>query len=200
MTTTRKLVVAGVLTLVFFGIAGGIVYYKQRLMPRFVTVRSNALHRSGQPCGLGLQTLRAHGIQTIVNLRKPGGHGMEAEQAFAEKHGMSFQLIPIGYSHADMVKTTEAFLAIMDDDSNWPVLVHCSRGKERSGLLSAIFRMEYDRWSNQKALYEMYNLGMGPGAMPIVEQFVWDYVPRWKRDSEPAKLAREDLPEVIWQE
>ena len=39
----------------------------------------------------------------------------------------------------------------MDDPSNYPVLLHCYHGVGRAQLFSAIYRMEYEGWSNQDA-------------------------------------------------
>jgi tyrosine-protein phosphatase SIW14 len=47
------------------------------------------------------------------------------------------------------------FLAIMDDPSNYPVLLHCFAGSHRTGAYVAIFRMEYEGWSNRQVLEEM---------------------------------------------
>ncbi len=106
-------------------------------------------------------------------------------------------MIPVGHTGKDLQKSVDRFLKITDQEANLPVLVHCSRGKERAGLFSAVYRMEYDRWSNQEALIEMYNLGLDPGSMPVVEEYIWHYRPRWKTE-EVAADEKKRTPE--WQE
>jgi protein tyrosine/serine phosphatase len=39
----------------------------------------------------------------------------------------------------------------MDDNKNYPVLIHCEHGEGRAVLFSAIYRMEYENWDNEKA-------------------------------------------------
>jgi protein tyrosine/serine phosphatase len=51
------------------------------------------------------------------------------------------------------------FLEIMKDPANYPVLVHCLAGKHRTGAMCAVYRMEYDHWSNQKAIDELELFG-----------------------------------------
>ena len=79
-------------------------------------------------------------------------------------------------------------------------LVHCSRGKERSGVLSAVFRIEYDRWPNDQALEETYRLGLEKGHMPIPENFIKNYRARWNNDGKASQKPSETLPEVPWQD
>jgi protein-tyrosine phosphatase len=42
----------------------------------------------------------------------------------------------------------------MDDPAYHPVLIHCSHGCGRTGVFTAIYRMEYQGWSNRDALNE----------------------------------------------
>jgi protein tyrosine phosphatase (PTP) superfamily phosphohydrolase (DUF442 family) len=157
----------------------GFWHYLGRLMHRFVphfrVVSHGVLYRSGQPRGLGLQWVRVRGIRTLVNLRSPESSGTAEEQAFAERHGLHFHNIHVGIKRNRIATSVDEFLQIIGDPGNYPVLVHCSRGKERSGVMSAIYRIEQDRWPNERALEEMYRLGVSPGSIPVAEDFVRSY-------------------------
>ncbi len=194
MAKNRKVLLAisgGVLLL----LAGFGYYFRQVSLPHFRTVDRHVLYRSGQPRGLGLLALRLRGIHTIINLRSPDGSGVAEEEAFAAKHGIAHYNIPAGSTTEEIAQSVERFLAVLDDKSNWPVLVHCARGKERSGVYSAVYRMEYEGWSNQKALYEMQSLGLKPGSMLEAETFVWNYRPR----NSKAEAEKKTKP-IVWQE
>ncbi len=39
----------------------------------------------------------------------------------------------------------------MDDGASYPVLIHCHHGTGRSILYSAIYRIEYEAFSNERA-------------------------------------------------
>ena len=51
------------------------------------------------------------------------------------------------------------FLDVLRDPANLPVLVHCYRGVHRTGSYVAVYRIEFEGWSVEKALEEMVDLG-----------------------------------------
>ena len=57
----------------------------------------------------------------------------------------------LGTDQVPTQETVDKFLDIMDDSSNYPVLIHCYHGVGRAQLFSAIYRIEYEGWSNQDA-------------------------------------------------
>jgi len=48
-------------------------------------------------------------------------------------------------------KNIEVFTKIMDDKANYPVLIHCYHGTGRAELYSAIYRIEYENFTNEDA-------------------------------------------------
>lgn len=176
MRRRKHIALAGVLAAVLTA-AGYGYYFRHTCLPNFRTVRKHVLYRSGQPRGPGLHALRLWGIRTVINLRGADADGVKEEAAFTAEHGMSFRLITVGKTAEAVAESTALFLAVVTEEANWPVLVHCSRGKERAGVLSAVFRMGHDGWSNQQALYELYRNGLEPGSMPAAETFVWNFDP-----------------------
>lgn len=179
----RALAALAIATLI---VGGSCYYFSQEALPNFETVRSGVLYRSGQPRGVGLEFVRLFGIRTLVNLRSPGSDGTREEESFAAEKGLDFHNLTMGPSRQELETTVERFLDVVGNESNWPVLLHCSRGYERSGVLSAIYRIENDGWSNQEALEEAHRLGLDKGEMPIAEEFVRTYRPRWADDGDTA--------------
>jgi tyrosine-protein phosphatase SIW14 len=51
-------------------------------------------------------------------------------------------------------------LALLSDNTAWPVFVHCKRGADRTGTAIACYRIVHDHWSNQEALAEAKTYGM----------------------------------------
>ena len=196
----RRTKIIAALTVLILMVGGGYWYFIQVALPHFGAVREGVLYRSGQPRGLGLAWVKHSGIRTLVNLRKPHSDGTPEEKAFAAANGLNFHNFSIGSSHADIERTVARFLDIVDDKSNWPILVHCSRGKERSGVLSAVFRIEFDRWPNERALEETYRLGLEKGHMPIPENFIKNYRARWNGGAGTSQKSSEPLPQVPWQD
>ncbi len=173
MSRTTKVAIALVAGVLIVG--GGFYYLIRVSLPRFHAVREGVLYRSGQPRGIGLEWLKARDIRTLINLRKPESDGTPEERRFARENGLRFYNFSIGNTPTAIQASVDTFLDIVDDESSWPVLVHCAAGKERAAVMSAVFRLEYDGWSNGEALEEAYRLGLEKGAMPIREEFIRNY-------------------------
>jgi protein-tyrosine phosphatase len=78
----------------------------------------------------------------------------------------------------------------MDKEESYPVLFHCKAGLHRTGVMGAIYRMEYNGWSRQDAMRELRAHGFGywtaNRSNPYIEQYVLQYRPRGE-----ARPARE---------
>ena len=196
----RRAKIITALAIVILTAGGAYYYFIQVALPNFHDIRKGVLYRSGQPRGPGLEFVKLYGIRTLINLRKPESKGTPEEKAFAAENGLQFYNFSIGSSAAQIDETVKRFLAIVADKSNWPILVHCSRGKERSGVLSAIYRLEYDRWSNEDALAETYRLGLDRGHMPIPENYIKNYQSSWAAGHNTTAKSSENLAEVPWQD
>src|SRR4029078_12661708 len=70
------------------------------------------------------------------------------------------------------------FLRLVNEPSSLPVYVHCKGGRHRTGVMTAIYRMEKDGWTGDKAFKEMkqYNFGMDI-LHPEFKSFVLRYKP-----------------------
>jgi protein tyrosine/serine phosphatase len=76
---------------------------------------------------------------------------------------MRFVAIPL---HADVFGSTAPteeevalFLKTVRDPSAQPVYFHCAHGKDRTGTMAAVYRMEVDGWSADEAIAEMQSFG-----------------------------------------
>jgi protein tyrosine/serine phosphatase len=172
------------------GLVGCVYGFYQSVLPNLRVVRVGVLWRSGQPSALGLHLARLAGIKTIVCLRDGTDDLVQAETAFAKRNGILFVQNQLRYSGEGIDTTVARFLQLLGDPNRQPLLVHCSRGKERTGVCAAVFRMELDGWTNERALREMYALGFKEDTLPELERFVATYEPHWA-EQKPA-LTRVD--------
>ncbi|OAI38514.1 hypothetical protein AYO40_06605, partial [Planctomycetaceae bacterium SCGC AG-212-D15] len=127
------------------------------------------LYRSGQMNLTGFkETLHDYGIRTVVTLRDaadPKDPPPDAlEEEYCHKAGVLHVRIapriwwsPQGFAPAD--RGVSRFREIMDDPANYPVLVHCFAGVHRSGAFCAVYRMEYEKWTNAEAIAELRAAG-----------------------------------------
>src|SRR5262249_9459182 len=83
----------------------------------------------------------------------------------------------------------EEFLAVLDDPASYPVLAHCHAGLHRTGVLIAVYRMEYQGFSPAEAWADLRANGFGPwvgtAANDYVRQFVLTYRPGVRRTGGP---------------
>ncbi|MDR3635212.1 MAG: tyrosine-protein phosphatase [Isosphaeraceae bacterium] len=109
----------------------------------FATVESGTLYRSGQmdPAGLG-RAIRAHAIKTVLNLR-----GSHSEQVWYR--GEQKATLDAGATQVDMALSSCEWMSRAQlrtlvrvlDTSERPLLIHCWRGSERTGLATALARL-----------------------------------------------------------
>lgn len=133
----------------------------------FGTVREGALYRCGQPDAADLAVLHERlGLRTVVSLRagidNPKRNAwVEPERRFCEQQGILFVSLPSNHKNPPTIEQVQQFLRIVGDPGRRPVLVHCKRGQQRTGLLCALYRMACEGWSREQALAEMDELGFG---------------------------------------
>ncbi len=167
-------------------------YYRQSQMRNFRIVQEGVLYRSGQMNLAGMkQVLRDYNIKTVVTLRDAVTEGdtppdWQEEQFCKGEEVNYYRIRPERWWASDnsvpAEKGVHRFLKIMDNPANYPVLVHCFAGIHRSGAYCAIYRMEYEHWSNSRAIAEMKTCGYAN----INDEFdllgyLEKYTPRWQK-------------------
>ncbi len=133
----------------------------------FHVVKDGTLYRSGQMTLAGFQeVLTQYGIKTVITLRDTiGGPKRNVdEERFCQQRAVKFIRIPSRswWASDGTVPAEEGvhcFRQIIAHPATHPVLIHCQAGMDRTGAFCAIFRMEFDGWSNAKAIAEMKALG-----------------------------------------
>jgi tyrosine-protein phosphatase SIW14 len=150
------------------------------------------VYRGAQPTEEGLKSLSKLGVKTIVDLRGPGDHS-GWEQKIVEALGMHYVHVPMRGMSAPSDEDVAKVLVLMDSpaaSTNWPVFVHCKEGKDRTGTVIACYRIEHDRWNNEKALEEAHLHGM--------HRFEWammSYVLRYKPSEQATASSKPPSPQ-----
>lgn len=156
----------------------------------FGVVRDGVLYRSGQLTPAGFErALTECRCRTVVSLRPVRDAGSNAdtwEEDVCRARGVRHvRVTPRDETgEAGLDRMAEAFLAVLDDPANHPVLVHCLAGRDRTGAMCAVFRMEYDRWPAERAAAEMEEFGFDPdkdAAAKAYERYVLSYRTRSQR-------------------
>ena len=124
---------------------------------------SPTLFRSAQPLASGLTELnqatfltpQGKPIKTVVSLRANNGN-----ERIVPATGVQYVQIPFNTWH---VKDEDvlAFLRLATNPEQQPVLLHCKHGADRTGMMTAIYRIVVQDWSKADAIAEMRQGGFG---------------------------------------
>lgn len=137
----------------------------------------DGVFRSEQPSRAGFEELRALGVKTIINLRSS-----HKDDSKAEGLGLVLVRVPMtagGFTEADIIAALKAI-----KDAAKPVLLHCQRGADRSGVVSAMYRVVFQGWSKEEAVAELLGGGFGFHSR-------YKNIPRFVRGADVEKIRKE---------
>lgn len=192
---------------VIVAIAPPIAYFRFQYIhaKRFREVVPGRFYRSGQMTASGLREIVSkYGIKTVINLQheQPDplllerwmGNGSVHESELCRELGVKFLLlkpdiVPRGHPRDKPPPVVDEFLKILDDESNYPVLIHCKAGLHRTGRLTAVYRMEYHGWSHGEALRELRANGYGYSMSSEADEFITLFIQNFTR--------RADRPQAV---
>ncbi|CAN5951498.1 unnamed protein product [Sphagnum jensenii] len=139
------------------------------------------LYRGGRPTQSGLADLSKMGVKTVINLQGGDLHSFfgpidriiekgELPQNIIEE-GKEVVALDMNYYNFPLDSVNK----ITDEEGEWinqilvdianpalqPVFVHCEHGKDRTGLIVALERVEYEHWTPEEARAEWIRMGHG---------------------------------------
>lgn len=176
---------------------------------RLRVIDDGKAYRCGQLTAEGFrEAVRRYRIKTVVNLQEEARDPLiperwqtapsVAESEVCRQLGVRYVALDggildhPGQEAGSRPRAIDDFLAIMDDPANHPVLFHCKAGLHRTGLLTAVYRMEYDGWTKAKAVRELRANGFGTFAATegndYLKRFILDFKPGVRR-AIPVKAA-----------
>ena len=167
----RKADAAFVALVIALLVGGPWAYYRYQSTHyrNFREVTPGVLYRCGQltPDGLA-RVIHDYGIRTVITLRDADGPGSDTEweRDLCSKHAVVHVQIPAREwwsekGPAPAWKPVRRFLQVLRQPDKYPrpILIHCFAGKHRTGAFCAIYRMECEGWSPERALNEMRECG-----------------------------------------
>ena len=105
----------------------------------------------GQPTEKQLELAKSKGFKTIINLRMPNEMTQWDEPAKAKALGMQYIAIPVGNANDINVKNSRTLVAALEDQNNYPLLIHCASGN-RVGALFALDAYNNAKMNKEEAL------------------------------------------------
>jgi len=137
-------------------------------------------YRSAQPDAQGFaELMERYGIRTVVSLR-----AFHSDKPLTK--GLSLRLydFPMHTWHIEREDVVGALRAVRLATQHDPTLLHCKHGADRTGLITALYRIVYQGWSKDAALDEMQNGDFGFHDM-------WINIPRYLRGIDIVELKRD---------
>ena len=136
--------------------------HSKRLRP----IVEGKFYRSGCLTANGFRdAIDKHHIKTVISFwdENPDptlqgsrlDHSTVKESDLCASMGVTYKFIYVKLRPDDPHAAIDEFLKIMDDESSYPVLIHCKAGLHRTGVMAAVYRMEYDGWTKQDAMREL---------------------------------------------
>jgi protein tyrosine/serine phosphatase len=152
-----------------------------RLADRSVPIENFAevaegVYRGAQPDSAGFRALADMGVKTVINLRANHDDRQEASR-------YDIEVVPIPMSAGLSLdpptdEDVRKFFDVVLDPKRRPVFFHCAEGKDRTGTMCALYRMEVDGWTPERAHEEMEAFGWHDDIYRALGKFVLEYRPR----------------------
>jgi tyrosine-protein phosphatase SIW14 len=169
----------------FIGLASLLMSFSAGALPssalaeivRFRELDPGRIYRGGQPETLtDYALLQKVGIRTIINM-KTTEEEIESEARLAEAFGIRMISRPINPVFGLSDEELDEIQSFMMDPRLQPVFIHCRHGKDRTGLMAGVYRVEQQGWTPDAAYSEMRSLGFSPWLVGLRHRF-------WSRMSE----------------
>jgi protein tyrosine phosphatase (PTP) superfamily phosphohydrolase (DUF442 family) len=149
---------------------------------RFAAVTPGELYRSAaMPPERLVEKVQEHGIRAVVDLRTYGEDLAERDALAAV--GVKYFNLPTFQRPTS--RALDAFIELAEQSENRPLLVHCEHGVGRAVLFSALYRIEFEGWTNERARSNAF-WGSGLGAFTegsTKGHFLRHYEPRRSADN-----------------
>ena len=155
-------------------------------LPNFHAVNT-LIYRGGQPKPGGIKKLVELGIKTVINLRDDDDRAQSEEQEVKEA-GLVYYNRPLPRWDSPGEQQIQELLSLLTA-ADKPVFVHCKRGADRTGVLIAIYRIEHDAWTSERAKAEADRYGMGFWQRRM-KDYIHDYYARKQKGSSSRPDAR----------
>jgi protein tyrosine phosphatase (PTP) superfamily phosphohydrolase (DUF442 family) len=110
---------------------------------------SQTLCRGAQPTAEGFKELEKLGIKTVINLR-----ALHSDKDELKSTQLKYISIPMETWDPETDQVRQ-FLRAATDPQNQPVFVHCQHGADRTGTMTAAWRIIIEGWTKERAVHEM---------------------------------------------
>lgn len=128
------------------------------------------LYRSQKPTDEDLDTIKKLGIKSILSFREYHNDS----DVFKNEANVTLYRVKVKTSKMSTDEIKQSLEIIKNAPK--PILIHCWHGSDRTGVISAAYRIIGQKWSKKDAIDEFKNGGYGyhEKIYPQLEQLLWN--------------------------
>jgi len=115
---------------------------------------SPLLYRGAQPSKKGYRSLAERGVKAVISFRTKKPNTKYLNELGLVSYHIPINTFKFNNEHA------RAFLKILAEQPG-PIYIHCYHGSDRTGTMTALYRIVYEKWPREKALAEMKDKKFG---------------------------------------
>ena len=158
--------------------------------------------RGGRPLNQkAIEHLKDMGVKTVVCLLKAARiypaeiNGVADEKPAVEAAGMDFINIPMDESKGPSQQDLDEFIDLARKSSG-PIYLHCSAGRDRAGLLTAVYDVEVRGHSYAEAYADYIKGGHDYQSWPNLDRFFyrWYTTKHLGKEANPLAVLKKVLP------
>lgn len=121
------------------------------------------------------EELVSHGVRTVVNLRgySPNSRWYQAEVALCRRIGVEHRDVELSDHRLPPPERLQELFEIFEKES-YPILIHCQAGADRSGLIGALYLIQYQQVPLAQAVASQLSWRYGHmpfGSVQAMERF-----------------------------
>jgi protein tyrosine/serine phosphatase len=131
---------------------------------------SNEIYRGARPKKSDLEDLKKSGFKTIVNIENDD-ESVAREKKWAQELGLRFVNIPLSAYETPQNRAVGRILALLSEKDHQPLFLHCKFGRDRTGLVIGLFRVDVESWAPNESYQEMLDLGFRAHFSKLTDYF-----------------------------
>jgi protein tyrosine/serine phosphatase len=119
--------------------------------------------------------LKEKGIKTVISMMHPDydqPKSTEIEEKLCQKEGINFHFIELDEEKEPSSEKISKIMGILRNKENHPVYFHCFNGRDRVGLVTALYRTQLQGGNASDAVAEIKELGYNEEKFPALRDYV----------------------------
>lgn len=117
-----------------------------------------------------MEYLKSKGVKTVVSMITDQVVSA-SEQKWADKYGIKLVWVPVDGFKGPNDAQTKVIQQWLNAKDQQPVYIHCTHGRDRTGVEIGLYRVWTDGWTAHKAYKEMKALGFRNILLPMTRYY-----------------------------